>query len=76
MLVCPYVHIKIGNIFKQSLKEIIDHGFKIKYFRNHSDLCLAGEDKDFINRFMTKDGQTIFNPAISTEIFNKEDFIN
>ena len=76
VLVCPYVHIKIGNIFKQSLKEIIDHGFKIKYFRNHSDLCLAGEDKDFISKFMTKDGQTIFNPAISTEIFNKEDFIN
>ena len=26
VLVCPYVHIKIGNIFEQSLKEIIDHG--------------------------------------------------
>ena len=47
MLVCPYVHIKIGNIFEQPLKDIIDHGFKIKYFREHSDLCLAGEDKVF-----------------------------
>ena len=69
VLVCPYVHIKIGNIFEQSLKEIIDHGFSIKYFRNHSDLCLAGEDKTFIKKFMSKDGQTIFNPALSKEIF-------
>ena len=39
------MHIKIGNIFEQSLKEIVDFGFRIKYFKNHSDLCLAGEDK-------------------------------
>ena len=75
VLVCPYVHIKIGNIFEQSLKEIVDFGFSIKHFRNHSDLCLAGEDKNFINNFMTKDGQTIFKPALAKEIFSKEDFI-
>ena len=69
VLVCPYVHIKIGNIFKQSLREIVDNGFSIKYFRNHSDLCLAGEDKNFINKFMTKSGQTIFKPAKAEDIF-------
>ena len=75
VLVCPYVHIKIGNIFKQRLKEIVNHGFSIKYFRNHSDLCLAGEDQNFIKKFMTKEGQTIFNPSDSREIFSKEDYI-
>ena len=75
VLVCPYVHIKIGNIFKNSLKEIVDYGFSIKYFRNHSDLCLAGEDKEFIKKFMSRDGQTIFNPALAEDIFSKEDFI-
>ena len=75
VLVCPYVHIKIGNIFKQSLKEIIDYGFSIKYFKEHSDLCLAGEDKSFIKNFMTKSGQTIFKPALAKDIFTKEDFI-
>ena len=73
VLVCPYVHIKIGNIFKQSLKEIVDYGFRIKYFREHSDLCLAGEDKSFIKKFMTKSGQSIFKPALAEEIFSKED---
>ena len=46
---------------------------RIKYFREHSDLCLAGEDKSFINKFMTKEGQTIFKPAIAEEIFNKDE---
>ena len=76
VLVCPYVHIKIGNIFEQSLKEIIDHGFSIKYFRNHSNLCLAGEDKEFIRKFMTKSGQTIFKPALAKDIFSEEDYQN
>ena len=76
VLVCPYVHIKIGNIFEKPLKEIVDFGFSIKHFNNHSDLCLAGEDKNFINKFMTKSGQTIFKPAIAEEIFSKEDFVS
>ena len=76
VLVCPYVHIKIGNIFKQSLKEIVDYGFRIKYFRNHSNLCLAGEDKSFIKKFMTKSGQSIFKPALAEEIFFKRRLCN
>ena len=75
VLVCPYVHIKIGNILEQSLKEIVDYGFSIKYFRNHSDLCLAGENKEFIKKFMTRDGQSIFNPSHAKDIFEKDDFI-
>ena len=66
------MHIKIGNIFKQSLKEIVKFGFSIKHFSQHSDLCLAGEDKSFINKFMTKSGQSIFKPALAKEIFTKE----
>jgi MoaA/NifB/PqqE/SkfB family radical SAM enzyme len=75
VLVCPYVHIKIGNIIKDNLKDIVEKGFKIKYFNNHSSLCLAGEDVSFINKFMTKPGQSIFNPSIAEEIFQKEDYI-
>ena len=64
-----------GNIFETPLKDIVDYGFRIKYFRNHSDLCLAGEDKEFINKFMTKSGQSIFKPALAKDIFSEEDFI-
>ena len=63
LLACPYVHIKIGNVFKQSLKEISDYGFRIKHFRNHSDLCLAGEDLNFIKNFNSTSGASIFKPV-------------
>ena len=74
VLACPYVHIKIGNVFKNSLKEITDYGFRIKHFKNHSNLCLAGEDINFIKKYNSKGGQSIFKPAEASEVFQKEDF--
>lgn len=76
VLACPYVHIKIGNVFEQTLKEITDYGFTIKHFRNYSEKCLAGEDLDFIKKFNSTPGKTIFNPVKASEIFPKEDFID
>ena len=76
VLACPYVHIKIGNVFENTLKEISDYGFTIKHFRNHSDKCLAGEDLNFIKKFNSTPGKTIFNPVKANEIFQKEDFVD
>jgi AdoMet-dependent heme synthase len=75
VLVCPYVHIKIGNVYEQSLKEIRDFGFTIKHFSEHSPLCLAGENKEFIQKYMSYEGQSIFNPAIANEIFTEADYV-
>ena len=47
----------------------------IKYFNDHSDLCLAGEDTEFINKFMSKEGQSIFNPVIAKETFTNRDYV-
>jgi MoaA/NifB/PqqE/SkfB family radical SAM enzyme len=69
VLPCPYVHIKIGNIFESSLKEISENGFRMKKFRENSPLCLAGEDKDFVEKYMMKDGTSIFKPVLAEEIF-------
>ena len=76
VLACPYVHIKIGNVFENTLKEISDYGFTIKHFRNHSEKCLAGEDLNFIKKFNSTPGKTIFNPVKADEIFQKEDFVD
>ena len=37
---------------KGAEQEIVKFGFSIKHFSEHSDLCLAGEDKNFIRKFM------------------------
>jgi len=75
VLACPYVHIKIGNVFENTLKEISDFGFRIKYFREHSSKCLAGEDQDFVNKFLRKEKTTIFKPSLAEDIFAEEDFL-
>jgi hypothetical protein len=75
VLVCPYVHIKIGNIYEQSLKEITEYGFSIKRFNNFSAKCLAGEDKEFNAKYMQFPGQSIFKPAKAEDIFTANDFI-
>ena len=74
VLPCPYIHIKLGNIHEQSLMDISNDGFKIKYFRDNSSKCLAGEDQDFIRNYMAKEGTTIFDPADPKELFNESDF--
>ncbi|MBC7906146.1 MAG: radical SAM protein [Rhodospirillaceae bacterium] len=74
VLACPYVHIKLGNVFEQSLKEIADFGFSIKYFGEHSALCLAGEDKEFVGKYLQREGTSIFKPMDAREIFTKDDF--
>ena len=72
VLACPYVHIKIGNVYEQSLREITEYGFSFKRFREHSSLCLAGEDKEFVRRYMQRDGTSIFNPVPAAEAFAGE----
>jgi len=75
VLVCPYVHIKIGNVYEQTLKEITEFGFSIRKFREHSSLCLAGEDRDFVTKYMQEEGTSIFNPRDAREIFSGDDFV-
>ncbi|MGE4345353.1 MAG: radical SAM/SPASM domain-containing protein, partial [Geoalkalibacter sp.] len=72
VLVCPYLHIKIGNIYEQTLTEIVEYGFSIPQFRDHSDKCLAGEDKDFVNCYMQQE-MSIFGPLDAHKLFPRDD---
>jgi len=73
VLVCPYVHIKIGNIHKNSLQEISENGFKYKPFREYSSLCLAGEDKEFVQKYLTSKNMSVFNPISVEDVFSDDD---
>lgn len=74
VLVCPYINIKIGNIKEQSLEEILDFGFKIKYFGEYSPICLSAHDDYFRKKFLPEE-RTIFTPYDAKEIFDEEDYI-
>ena len=74
VLPCVFIHISLGNIFEESLADIIARGQKIKWFRNYSRLCLSGENRYFIERYMSKFyGKPL--PIHWSEAFSQEDFI-
>jgi MoaA/NifB/PqqE/SkfB family radical SAM enzyme len=72
ILPCGFMHISIGSIFEEPLKRIIERGFSIKYFRNRHPICLSGEDREFIGKYMAKCyGKPL--PVHWSEVFGKED---
>lgn len=74
VLPCPYINIKIGNIKEQSLKEILEYGFSIKYFGEYSPICVSAQNRKFREKFLPEE-LTIFNPVDAKKIFDKDDYI-
>ncbi|MBF0619630.1 MAG: radical SAM protein [Candidatus Omnitrophica bacterium] len=54
VLPCPFLHFTLGNAFVTPLKDILAKGHRVKEFHDYSPKCLAGEDKDFIKKYMSK----------------------
>ena len=71
---CGFIHISIGNLFEETLEDILKRGMSIKHFGTYQKYCLSGMNRDFINKFMTKFyGKPL--PISWHEAFTDEDFI-
>ena len=73
VLPCPYIHVSIGNVFQEPLKDIIQRGLNIKYFGEHVETCLIAEDRAFIDKYIV---HRIYNkplPVPCAEVFTEED---
>ncbi|MCI9478340.1 MAG: hypothetical protein HFI21_04975 [Lachnospiraceae bacterium] len=75
MLPCPFINIKIGNVKAQSLKEIVDYGFRIKYFGEYSPVCLAAQNRRFREKYL-QGSTSMFTPEEADKVFSSEDFTN
>jgi len=73
VLPCPYIHVSIGNVFKEPLKDIIQRGLNIKFFGERVDTCLIAEDRDFINNYIVKKVYDKPLPVPYSEVFTEED---
>ena len=73
VLPCPYIHVSIGNVFEESLRNIIQRGLDIKYFGEHVDTCLIAEDRDFIDKYIVGRVYDKPLPVPSQEVFKEED---
>jgi nucleoside-diphosphate-sugar epimerase/MoaA/NifB/PqqE/SkfB family radical SAM enzyme len=72
---CPYIHISLGNFFKEPLKKIVERGLKIKWFGKRINTCLIGEDRNFIKKYIVKKLYGKPLPVPYSEVFTEEDFI-
>lgn len=73
VLPCPYIHVSIGNIFDEPLKDIIERGLEIKYFGEHYNTCLIAEDKEFIKEYIAGKVYNKPLPVSCAEVFTAED---
>jgi MoaA/NifB/PqqE/SkfB family radical SAM enzyme len=76
VLPCPYMHVSLGNFFEEPLKDIIERGLRIKYFGKHVDTCLIAEDKEFIEKYITRRIYGKPLPVRCSEVFTVEDMID
>lgn len=69
VLPCSVVHISFGNIRNTSLEKIWLKIISCKIFKKSQDFCLAGEDRDFINKYLKPINQ-IKNMPVPIEYFS------
>ena len=54
VLPCLLIHSSLGNVFDMPLREIRERGLQLEPFKKYSSKCFAGEDREFINKYMTR----------------------
>jgi MoaA/NifB/PqqE/SkfB family radical SAM enzyme len=72
---CPYLHVSLGNVFKEPLKEIIERGLNIKYFGQYYDSCYMAADRKFVDKYVVNKIYGKPLPVPYKEVFTDEDMI-
>jgi len=51
-LPCFFTPISFGNVWNDSLKSVFEKMLKVPFFKARPKMCLAGENKEFINEYL------------------------
>jgi MoaA/NifB/PqqE/SkfB family radical SAM enzyme len=74
---CPYIHVSLGNFFKEPLQDIINRGLNIKWFDPKVKMpCLTGMDKSFIDQVLSPTYGDVEIPVSYEKVFKLEDYVN
>ncbi len=49
---CPFIHLSFGNIKTEPLRAIRNRMLNLQNFTQYNQVCLAGEDMDFIEKYL------------------------
>ena len=52
VLPCPFIHISIGNVMKESLNSIRNRALTVPEFALYAPKCLCAEDRDFMDKYI------------------------
>jgi MoaA/NifB/PqqE/SkfB family radical SAM enzyme len=69
VLPCLFIHVSFGNALKEPLRVILERMSKVRELQEASPLCLAGEDRDFISRYLSKTYDKELLPLDYREVF-------
>ena len=68
----PYVFISLGNVTDTPINEAVKKAWKVKYFRDKSPKSLAGEDINFVKKFLSCD-MNVLRPLRFEEAFSSQE---
>lgn len=68
----PYIFISLGNVSDTPIREAVKKAWKVKYFRDKSPKSLAGEDINFVRKFLSSD-MTVLRPLRFEDAFSSQE---
>lgn len=71
VLPCVFIHVSIGNIRERSIASMRDAALQLECFREYNPVCLSGEDREFIKKYLTKLVGKL-KPVSFSEVFEVE----
>ncbi|MBF0118038.1 MAG: radical SAM protein [Desulfobacterales bacterium] len=71
VLPCDFIHISFGNLKRERLDTIIKKGRSVSFFNTRYKNCLAAENKEFIQNYLSKTYNAYPYPVCSEDVFHE-----
>ncbi len=68
----PYIFVSLGNIRTDAVEDAVKRAWKVRWFRDKCSHSIAGEDRVFVERFLSGD-VSVFKPLDFEQAFGPED---
>lgn len=68
----PYIFVRMGNVRSDAVVDAVKQAWKVRWFRDRCGHSIAGEDRGFVERFLSGD-VSVFNPLEFDQAFGLDD---
>lgn len=71
VLSCPFIHVSLGNAQEEPIGAIRQRALKYDFFARYYDKCLCGEDREFIEKYLSRTFAAARLPLGAEEVFGR-----